>query len=73
MDKRLRIAGIVGAIIFSIIVLTSPDDPIPLPKLPSAEFENNSIEILAENLEIHGQWHLLMIEFLLQKKMAELE
>jgi glucose/arabinose dehydrogenase len=51
MDKRLRIAGIVGAIIFSIVVLTSPDDPIPLPELPSAKLENNSVEILAENLE----------------------
>jgi glucose/arabinose dehydrogenase len=51
MDKRLRIAGIVGAIIFSIVVLTSPDDPIPLPELPSDELGNNSVEILAENLE----------------------
>jgi len=47
MDKRLRIAGIVGAIAFSIIVLTSEDDPIPLPELPSEELENNSVEILA--------------------------
>jgi glucose/arabinose dehydrogenase len=51
MDKRIRIAGIVGAIIFSFFVLTSPDDPIPLPELPSENFENNSVEILAENLE----------------------
>ena len=51
MDKRLRIAGIVGAIVFSIIVLTSPNDPIPLPELPSAKLENPSVEILAENLE----------------------
>jgi len=51
MDKRIRIAGIIGAIAFSIIVLTSPDDPIPLPELPSAELENNFVEILAENLE----------------------
>jgi len=51
MDKRIRIAGIVGAIAFSILVLTSPDDPIPLPEISSAKFENNSVEILAENLE----------------------
>jgi glucose/arabinose dehydrogenase len=51
VDKRLRIAGIVGAIIFSIIVLTSPDDPIPLPELPSEKLEDNSVNILAENLE----------------------
>jgi len=51
MDKRLRIAGIVGAIAFSIMVLTSPTDPIPLPEPPSAKSENNFVEILAENLE----------------------
>jgi len=51
VDKRLRIAGIVGAIIFSIVVLTSPDDPIPLPELPSEKLEENSVNILAENLE----------------------
>jgi len=51
MDKRLRIVGIVGAIAFSIMVLTSPTDPIPLPEPPSAKSENNFVEILAENLE----------------------
>ena len=51
MDKRLRIAGIIGAIIFSIVVLTSPSDPIPLPELPSETLENDYVEILAKNLE----------------------
>jgi len=51
VDKRLRIAGIVGAVAFSILVLTSPDDPIPLPELPTKELQNNSVEILAENLK----------------------
>ncbi len=51
MDKRLRIAGIVGAIIFSIIVLTSPSDPIPLPEPPSENLEDGYVEILAENLQ----------------------
>ncbi len=51
MDKRLRIIGIAGAIAFSFFVLTSPDDPIPLPELPTENFENKSIKILAENLE----------------------
>ncbi|MDH3277280.1 MAG: PQQ-dependent sugar dehydrogenase [Nitrosopumilus sp.] len=51
MDKRLRIAGIVGAVAFSIFVLTSPNDPIPLPELPSEKLNNQSIEILAEGLE----------------------
>ena len=51
MDKRLRIAGIIGAVIFSIVVLTSEDDPIPLPEPPSAKVEDNSVAILAENLK----------------------
>jgi len=51
VDKRLRIAGIIGAIIFSIIVLTSPSDPIPLPEPPSENLKDNFVEILAENLE----------------------
>jgi len=51
VDKRLRIAGIVGAVIFSILVLTSEDDPIPLPEPPSPKMEDNSVAILAENLE----------------------
>jgi len=51
VDKRLRIAGIIGAIIFSIAVLTSPDDPIPLPEPPSVKSQNISVEILAENLD----------------------
>ena len=51
MDKRLRIAGIVGAIIFSFFVLTSEDDPLPLPEPPSPKVEDNSVAILAENLE----------------------
>lgn len=51
MDKRLRIAGIIGAIIFSIVVLTSPSDPIPLPEPHQENLENEFVEILAENLE----------------------
>ena len=51
MDKRLRIAGIIGAIIFSIVVLTSDEDPIPLPEPTSAKSGNYSVEILAVNLE----------------------
>jgi len=51
VDKRLRIAGIIGAIIFSIVVLTSPTDPIPLPEPPSENLDDNYVEILAENLK----------------------
>lgn len=48
MDKRLQIAAIVGAAAFSFMVLTSPDDPIPIPVPPS---EGGSVEVLAEGLD----------------------
>ena len=51
MNKKIQIIAIVGAIIFSIFVLTSPDTEtsIPLPK-PHPYSENDSVIILAENL-----------------------
>ncbi|MEK6930131.1 MAG: PQQ-dependent sugar dehydrogenase, partial [Thermoproteota archaeon] len=51
MDKKLRIAGIVAALTFSIFYLTSSSDPLPIPEPPSSKPENNSVEILAENLD----------------------
>ena len=50
MDKKIQIAAIIGAVIFSILVLTSPNDPIPLPK-PTSVSQSDSVMILAENLE----------------------
>ncbi|HJM26006.1 MAG TPA: PQQ-dependent sugar dehydrogenase [Nitrosopumilus sp.] len=50
MDKKIQIIAIVGAIIFSVFVLTSPTDPIPLPA-PTTNSENDSVNILAENLK----------------------
>jgi len=32
VDKKIQIVAIIGAIAFSVFVLTSPDDPIPLPE-----------------------------------------
>ena len=51
MDKKLRIAGIIAALAFSIFVLTSSSNPLPIPEPPSSKPENNSVEILAENLD----------------------
>lgn len=51
MDKRLRIAGIIGAVAFSIFVLTSPDDPLYIPEPTSLSIDEKSVEILATNLE----------------------
>ena len=52
MNKKIQIAAISGAILFSIFVLTSPDNEtsIPLPK-PNSYSENDSVMILAENLD----------------------
>jgi glucose/arabinose dehydrogenase len=50
VDKKIQIVAIVGAIIFSILVLTSPSDPIPLPK-PTSNSQNDFVTILAEKLD----------------------
>ena len=50
MDKKIQIIAIVGAIIFSVLVLTSPSDPIPLPK-PTSNSQNDFVTILADNLD----------------------
>jgi len=52
VNKKIQIAAISGAILFSIFVLTSPDNEtsIPLPK-PNLYSENDSVMILAENLD----------------------
>lgn len=51
MDKRIRIGGIVGALIFSAIILTSPSDPLPIPEPVTQEQPNKFVEIVATNLE----------------------
>ena len=52
MNKNIRIIAIACAILFSIYVLTSPDNEIaiPLPE-PNSYSENDSVLILAENLD----------------------
>ncbi len=50
MDKRLRIAGIIGALIISIVIITSPTQSIPIPE-PASKTGNESIEVIATNLE----------------------
>ena len=51
MDKRLRIAGIVAAVAFSIIILTSPSEPLPLPEPTTTQSKSDAVEVLATNLE----------------------
>ena len=50
MDKKIQVAAIVVAIVFSALVLTSPTDPIPLP-IPNSNSESDFVTILAENLD----------------------
>ena len=50
MDKRIRIAGIVAAIIFAVLIWVSPSNPPPIPE-PITEYSNESVQILAANLE----------------------
>jgi len=51
VDKKFRIAGIIGAVIFSIVILTSPSDPLPIPPPNFQASENKTIQILATHLE----------------------
>lgn len=51
MDKKLRIAGIIGALVVSIIILMSPSEPPPIPEPKIQQQGNQSVEILATNLE----------------------
>ena len=50
MNKRLRIAGIIGAIIISIIILSSPSNPPPIPEPKIDSTGNESVKIIAKNL-----------------------
>ena len=52
MDKRIRIGGIVAALIFSAVILTSPSNPPPIPEPFTDEQRNNAVEVLATNLEV---------------------
>jgi aldose sugar dehydrogenase len=51
VDKKLRIAGIIAALAFSIFVLTSPSNPIPIPEPSSSKTETIFVETLAKNLD----------------------
>ena len=50
MDKRIRIAGIVGAIVFAILIWVSPSNPPPIPE-PITSADNEFVQVLVTNLE----------------------
>ena len=49
--KRLRIAGIIAALVASAIILTSPSDPLPIPEPTTSQLSSKSVEVLATNLQ----------------------
>lgn len=51
MDKKFRIIGIIAALAVSIIILTSPSDPIPIPEPTTSLLGSESVEVLAKNLQ----------------------
>ena len=51
MDKKIRIAAIIGALAFSAIILTSPSEPPPIPEPTIKESGNEFVEVLATNLK----------------------
>ncbi|MFB5646182.1 MAG: PQQ-dependent sugar dehydrogenase, partial [Nitrosopumilaceae archaeon] len=51
MNKKFRIAGIVAALVVSIIIISSPSEPVPLPEPTTTIEGTDSVEVLATNLE----------------------
>ena len=51
MNKKLRVAGIIGALIASIIIITSPGDPIPLPEPTTTIEGTKSVQVLVTDLD----------------------
>lgn len=50
MDNRIRIAAVGAAIAFSVWVLTSPSNPLPIPEPPTGG-PDDSVTVVAQNLE----------------------
>jgi glucose/arabinose dehydrogenase len=51
MLRKFQIVGIVGALIFSAVILTSPSNPPPLPEPIIQNVSTDSVEIVATNFE----------------------
>ena len=51
MNKKFRILGIVAALIVSFVIILSPSGPPPIPPPNLQESENESVQVLATNLE----------------------
>ena len=51
MNKKIRIAAIIGAVIFSVIILSSPSNPIVIPEPTANSTGTKYVEIIATNLQ----------------------
>ena len=51
MDKKIRIAGIIAAVIASIIIMTSPSNPVVIPQPNTGDAGTKSVQTIATNLE----------------------
>lgn len=51
MDKKFRIIGIIAAVAASVLILSSPSEPIPLPDPTASINGTGSVKIVATNLE----------------------
>lgn len=51
MDRKLRIAGIAAAAAAAIVIMSSPGAPPPLPDPATTNLGNESVEVLATNLQ----------------------
>jgi glucose/arabinose dehydrogenase len=51
VNKKIRIAAIIGAVIFSIVILSSPSNPIVIPGPTTNSTGTKYVEIIATNLQ----------------------
>ena len=65
MNKKIRIAGIIAALIVSIVILTSPSSPPPIPEPPKDNMKNQFILIHMsdDHFFIENQKNGKVIEF----------
>ena len=51
MDKKIRIMGIIAAVVASIIILTSPSNSVVIPKPTVTQIGTDAVQIIATNLQ----------------------
>ncbi|HMK33408.1 MAG TPA: PQQ-dependent sugar dehydrogenase, partial [Nitrosopumilaceae archaeon] len=51
MDKKIRIIGIIAAVVASILILTSPSNSVTIPKPTATPIGTEAVQVLATNLQ----------------------